>query len=123
MRIVRAQETPQQAEQRKTLNKERMAGQRTSQHPKQDARDRSKSATQMKSSRSRGQHFIKAQPHRLGPMNDECSGCGALHWGEERTKNHKGTYNDCCRHNKVLLPHIPPTTPLLLELFNGFLYI
>ncbi|KAH9823006.1 hypothetical protein DFH28DRAFT_862805, partial [Melampsora americana] len=39
-------------------------------------------------------------PYRLGPMSHCCRNCGALRWGEERTKENIRTgsesYLNCC---------------------------
>lgn len=40
--------------------------------------------------------------HYLGQMTTKCSVCGALHFAQEQPQK-KTSFNDCCRHGKVLL--------------------
>ncbi|EGG08943.1 uncharacterized protein MELLADRAFT_77257 [Melampsora larici-populina 98AG31] len=61
-------------------------------------------------------------PHRLGPCNDVCTGCGALHWKEERpesaVKSQPYAYKECCQKGQVTLPADyagREVTPLFLE--------
>ncbi|KAH9807712.1 hypothetical protein DFH28DRAFT_913105, partial [Melampsora americana] len=66
-------------------------------------------------------------PYRLGPMNHPCKSCGALRWGEERTKENVrvGTeaYLNCCQYGAVTLPlKDMPDGPLpaeLMQLYTG----
>jgi hypothetical protein len=47
-------------------------------------------------------------PHRLGPCDDVCTGCNALHWKEERpdsaSKSGGYAYRECCQKGQVNLP-------------------
>ncbi|EGF99940.1 uncharacterized protein MELLADRAFT_39963 [Melampsora larici-populina 98AG31] len=66
-------------------------------------------------------------PYRLGEQNHECQHCGALRWGEERTKlkskHQEETYSNCCQQGSVTLPwgeFEGPTLPdSLLKLYTG----
>lgn len=40
--------------------------------------------------------------HHIGLMATKCTSCGALHFLQERPQR-RSTFNDCCRHGKVLL--------------------
>lgn len=40
--------------------------------------------------------------HYLGSMTSKCTVCGALHFAQEQPQK-KTTFNDCCRHGKVLI--------------------
>ncbi|EGF98586.1 uncharacterized protein MELLADRAFT_69226 [Melampsora larici-populina 98AG31] len=47
-------------------------------------------------------------PHYVGPRDDECQGCGALHWVGERPKgtpkSRAYSYLECCHKGGVSLP-------------------
>ena len=66
-------------------------------------------------------------PHRLGPCNVICSGCGVLHYTEEITgavpKNRLISFSTCCQKDKVTLPYLDKEAPKfpsdLHELFTG----
>ncbi|EGG11656.1 uncharacterized protein MELLADRAFT_59634 [Melampsora larici-populina 98AG31] len=66
-------------------------------------------------------------PYRLGKQDHECQYCGALRWGEERTKikskHQEETYSNCCQQGSVTLPwgeFEGPTVPdSLLKLYTG----
>ncbi|KAH9808796.1 hypothetical protein DFH28DRAFT_907723 [Melampsora americana] len=66
-------------------------------------------------------------PYRLGPMNHSCQNCGALRWGEERTKENirinSEAYLNCCQYGAVTLPlKDMPEGPLpaeLMEMYTG----
>ena len=54
-------------------------------------------------------------------MNFECSKCTALHFQAEKVKNKSITsFNDCCKHGKVILNDYPILPDLLLNLFKRF---
>ena len=99
---------------------------RSLEHPKQSSQRKNRISNTVQSFRSIA-IYNEDQPHRLGFMNVECrgignNGCGALHWKEEAPQGKPGTFNDCCRHGKVQLPHIPEPTPILFQLFKRMLY-
>jgi hypothetical protein len=54
-------------------------------------------------------------PYSLGSCSDECSGCKALHWKEERTledtRRDRNIYSICCQKGQVDLPMRDPLTP------------
>ncbi|KAH9814081.1 hypothetical protein DFH28DRAFT_895136 [Melampsora americana] len=66
-------------------------------------------------------------PYRLGPMDHSCYHCGALRWGEERSKEslrlRKELYLNCCQYGAVTLPlkFMPGglLPPQLLQLYTG----
>ncbi|KAH9811565.1 hypothetical protein DFH28DRAFT_877453, partial [Melampsora americana] len=70
---------------------------------------------------------FKGLPYRLGPQTHQCQFCGALRWGEERTKANirrgEETYSNCCQQGSVMLPwgeFEGPTVPLSLQmLYTG----
>lgn len=57
--------------------------------------------------------------HKLSAMNIPCLHCGALHFDEERTTKNSNSFNDCCRHGKVILERIPDPPPILKSLLEG----
>ncbi|KAH9807487.1 hypothetical protein DFH28DRAFT_895723 [Melampsora americana] len=66
-------------------------------------------------------------PYRLGPMDHTCKNCGALRWGEERSKENirlgSESYLNCCQYGAVTLPlrFMPggPLPPELLHLYTA----
>ncbi|KAH9813480.1 hypothetical protein DFH28DRAFT_896461 [Melampsora americana] len=66
-------------------------------------------------------------PYRLGEMSHVCYHCGALRWGEERSKenirSNKELYLNCCQYGAVTLPlKFMPGGPLpeeLMLLYTG----
>jgi hypothetical protein len=62
-----------------------------------------------------------AERHDLGPMDEECSRCHALHWSAERV-HHKDLgwgFGICCDHGMVQLPSFPDPPDELRQLLDG----
>eukprot|EP00794_Sanderia_malayensis_P008568 gene8568-biopygen6854 len=55
--------------------------------------------------------------HRMAPMNNVCTNCGAKYFKEEL--NTKKKYTKCCREGAVHLPAIQPPPAVLMPLFLG----
>jgi hypothetical protein len=62
-----------------------------------------------------------AQCHDLGPMDQICLHCQALHWKAKETCHiDLGTgYGSCCNHGMVCLPPLPLPPPALRALLDG----
>ncbi|KAJ8453935.1 hypothetical protein ONZ45_g19505 [Pleurotus djamor] len=64
-----------------------------------------------------------ASRHELGPMNDPCARCGALHWKTERLassrKSRQGVFGMCCDSGQVVLPPLRDPPHELRLLFEG----
>jgi hypothetical protein len=121
MQFKRLRETAQQREKRLAIERKRQASYRRDQDTNHIARRRDTAASRKAQNRKdgKGTTFNSEGKHRLGSMNIECRGCYALHWKEEETQRNIQTFNDCCRHGKVKLPHIPLPTPTLVQLFES----
>ena len=62
------------------------------------------------------------QVHNLGHMDVACSGCGALHWMDEKLSSSSLTnpkFGMCCFSGKMDLPKLHDLPPELHELFTG----
>ena len=62
------------------------------------------------------------QVHDLGHMDVVCSGCGALHWMDEKLSNSSLTnpkFGTCCFSGKLDLPKLHDLPPELLQLLTG----
>jgi hypothetical protein len=59
--------------------------------------------------------------HDLGPMDQTCARCQALHWKCEEIRHPDlGLgYGSCCDHGMVRLPPLPAPPPALQALFDG----
>ena len=55
--------------------------------------------------------------HDLGPMNIECTSCGALHWEAERTGK-STNFSMCCEKGKVSLPPLQDPPEDLAAMFK-----
>ena len=62
------------------------------------------------------------QVHDLGRMNVVCSGCGALHWMDEKLSNSRQNnikFGMCCFSGKMDLPKLHEPPPELFQLLTG----
>lgn len=58
--------------------------------------------------------------HDLGPMDIECSHCGALHWFDEKLTDSSARspqFGSCCNSGQVRLPALEEPPPMLRDLF------
>ena len=56
----------------------------------------------------------------LGPMDQVCSNCGALHFRDERERSGKSTYSECCMSGQIDpdLFNLTPYPPRMQQLFD-----
>ena len=56
----------------------------------------------------------------LGPMDQACSNCGALHFRDERERSGKSTYSECCMSGQMDpdLFNLTPYPPRMQQLFD-----
>ena len=59
------------------------------------------------------------EPLYIGRMEFPCKHCQAMHYEAERTTKNPNSFNECCRHGKVLLPNLPEPTPFVKRLLEG----
>jgi hypothetical protein len=62
------------------------------------------------------------QEDYLGPLDQQCTNCGALHFVDERKRNcRQGTYSDCCDFGKMdpALFDLPPYPAAMQALFEN----
>jgi hypothetical protein len=62
------------------------------------------------------------QVHDLGHMNVVCSGCGALHWMDEKLSSSRQNnikFGMCCFSGKMDLPNLHEPPPELHQLLTG----
>ncbi|VDO68423.1 unnamed protein product [Heligmosomoides polygyrus] len=57
--------------------------------------------------------------HRLGDMNHQCSGCGALHFSDEKTAAHSTAFNMCCNFGRVSMQVFENFPLSLQQLYMG----
>lgn len=63
----------------------------------------------------------------IGKCDRTCKNCGALRWGNERTKAHQkkneDTYSNCCKVGQVMLPMFyfpqPPPPQIIMWLLTS----
>lgn len=69
--------------------------------------------------------FKNEVPHSLGPMNDRCAFCGALHWRYERRadakKNEPHIFSKCCQQGGVNLRVIEEGMKDVPDFFRAWL--
>ncbi|XP_051160511.1 uncharacterized protein LOC127290984 [Leptopilina boulardi] len=59
------------------------------------------------------------EEHYSGEMNILCKHCNAKHFKAEQVPNKKNSFNDCCKHGKVILEDLPKPPLILQSLFDG----
>ena len=56
--------------------------------------------------------------HDLGPLNDVCEHCGAIHWPAEKPQASRG-YTACCKAGDISLPGFTEPPAFLKDLLLG----
>lgn len=60
------------------------------------------------------------QVHSLGPCDQRCTACGAMHWAAERTGGGgDGSFSMCCQKGQVDLPDLPAVPQPLVRLMES----
>ena len=111
----RANEAPVKKTKRKSENAERQAKLR-----KKSTEEHAQVIQELYDTNStRSESYKHVKEYSLGLLNIECNKCGALHFAAEKIKKFKGSFNDCCKHGKVILPPLPDYPKELEDLFLG----